>query len=155
MIRVFFNREMSFHYYLTTCRARRLEVRLNRLKNQKGQALVEFALILPILLILVMAILQFGMMLNSYLTIENASREGARAGIVGSSDVEIKQLIISTSPRLNPQNLTVSITPDETVRKSGDTLTVNVSYNYEPIVPIISSLLNNVVLNGQTSMRVE
>lgn len=125
------------------------------LKNQKGQALVEFALILPILLLVVMAILQFGMMLNSYLTIENASREGARAGIVGSSDAEIQQLIISTSPNLDPTNLTVSITPEEGLRKSGDTIIVEVSYNYEFVVPIISSIVKNVVLNGQTSMRVE
>ncbi len=124
-------------------------------KNQKGQALVEFALILPILLLVVMAILQFGLMLNSYLTIENASREGARAGIIGSSDDEIEQLIISTSPNLDPSKLTVSITPKEEYRKSGDTLTVIVSYNYELVVPIISSIVENAVLNGQTSMRVE
>ena len=129
---------------------------MRNLKNQKGQALVEFAIILPILLILVMGILQFGMMLNSYLTIENASREGARTGIIGSSDAEIQNLIISTSPSLDPKNLIVSITPTETNRKSGDTLIVKVTYNYNLIVPIISSLFNNVVvLNGQTSMRVE
>jgi Flp pilus assembly protein TadG len=57
-------------------------VTLKSLKNQKGQALVEFAIIIPILFMLVMGILQFGMMLNSYLAIENASSEGARAGIV-------------------------------------------------------------------------
>ena len=126
------------------------------LKNQKGQALVEFAIILPILLMLVMGILQFGMMLNAYLTIENASREGARAGIIGSSDAEIQNLIISTSPSLDPECLTVIITPDEPDRKSGDTLTVQITYNYNLIVPIISSLFDNVVvLNGQTSMRVE
>lgn len=131
-------------------------VTLRNLKNQKGQALVEFAIILPILLMLVMGILQFGMMLNSYITIENASREGARAGIIGSSDAEIQNLIISTSPSLDPKNLTVTITPTETNRKSGDTLIVKVTYNYNLIVPIISSLFNNlVVLNGQTSMRVE
>lgn len=129
---------------------------LKSLENQKGQALVEFAIILPILLMLVMGILQFGMMLNSYLTIENAAREGARAGIIGSSDVEIQNLIIDTSPSLDPKNLTVSITPTETNRKSGDTLIVKVTYNYNLIVPIISSLFNDVVvLNGQTSMRVE
>ena len=129
---------------------------MKSLKNQKGQALVEFAIILPILMLLVMGIFQFGMMLNSYLTIENASREGARAGIIGSSDAEIQNLIISTSPSLEPENLTVTITPSETNRKSGDTLTVKVTYNYKLTVPIISSLFNNViVLNGQTSMRVE
>ena len=129
---------------------------MKNLKNQKGQALVEFAITLPILLLLVMAIFQFGMMLNSYLTIENASREGARAGIVGSSDAEIKQLIIATSPSLDSRNLTVNITPTETIRRSGDTLNVKVTYNYNLTVAIISNLFKNVVvLKGQTSMRVE
>jgi len=129
---------------------------LKNLKNHKGQALVEFAIILPVILLLVMGIFQFGMMLNSYLTIENASREGARAGIVGSSDAEIQELIIAISPILDPLNVTVDITPNETDRGSGDTLTVKVTYNYKLTVPIISSLFNNViVLNGQTSMRVE
>lgn len=129
---------------------------MKSLKNQKGQALVEFALILPILLLVVMGILQFGMMLNSYLAISNAAREGARAGIVGSSDTDIQNLIISTSPSLDPQDLTVAITPDQNNRNSGDTLTVKVTYNYTLTVPIISSLFNNVVvLSGETSMRVE
>lgn len=129
---------------------------MKSLKNQRGQALVEFAIILPILLMLVMGILQFGMMLNSYLSIENASREGARAGVIGSSDVEIENLIIAASPSLDSNDLTVTVTPNEASRKSGDTLTVKVTYNYKLIVPIISSLFNNlIVLNGQTSMRVE
>ncbi len=129
---------------------------MKSLKNQKGQALVEFAIILPIILMLVMGILQFGMMLNAYLTIENASREGARAGAIGSTDAQIQQLIISTSPSLEPHDVTVSITPSETDRSSGDTLTVNIAYNYRLIVPIISNLFNNQVeLNTQTSMRVE
>ena len=131
-------------------------VALKSLRNQNGQSLVEFAIILPIILLLVMGILQFGMMLNSYLAIQNAAREGARAGVVGSTDTEIRNLIISTSPVLEPVNLNVNVTPGEAERKSGDTLTVNVTYNYKLIVPIINSLFSSgVVLRGQTSMRIE
>jgi len=129
---------------------------LKSLKNQKGQALVEFAIVLPILLMLVMGIIQFGMMLNSYLAIENASREGARAGIVGSTDAEIESLIIASSPSLDPADLTVTLTPSEANRSSGDTLTVTVTYNYKFTIPIISNLFNNgKILTGQTSMRIE
>ena len=131
-------------------------VTIKNLKNQRGQALVEFTIVLPILMLLIMGIFQFGMMLNAYITIGNAAREGARAGIIGSTDAEIRNLIISTSPSLEPENLTVSITPSETNRISGGTLAVNVTYNYKLTVPIISSLFNNViVLKGQTTMRVE
>lgn len=73
---------------------------MKSLKNEKGQSLVEFAIILPILLLVVMAILEFGMMLNNYLTIQNAAREGARVGIAGGTDTQIQNDILATSPSL-------------------------------------------------------
>jgi Flp pilus assembly protein TadG len=139
--------------YFVTCIQ---EDMMRVLKNQKGQALVEFAVILPLLLLLIMGIIEFGMMLNSYLTVRNVSREGARAGIVGSTNAEIENTIISTSPNLEESKLTINITPAEGSRKSGDTLTVQLNYKYELIVPIISSLLGNEIdLKAQTSMRIE
>lgn len=129
---------------------------MKRVKNQKGQALVEFAIILPLLLLLIMGIIQFGMIINAYLSIQNAAREGARAGILGSSDTEIESIMINTLPALNADSLIVNITPSEADRSSGDPLTVNVRYNYPIIIPIIDSLFSNtVVLNAETSMRIE
>jgi Flp pilus assembly protein TadG len=129
---------------------------MNSIKNQKGQSLVEFAIILPIILLLLMGIVEFGMMLNSYLTIQNVAREGSRLGIVGGSDVEIDTLIRNISPNLTPADLTVDITPAEDSRNSGETLTVSITYNYHMTVPIISALFNNViVLRSQSSMRLQ
>lgn len=129
---------------------------MNSIKNQKGQSLVEFAIILPIILLLLMGIAQFGMLLNSYLTLQNTTREGARLAIVGGSDIEINTLITSISPNLTPADLTVNITPTETSRSSGDNIVVNVSYNYHMTLPIISALFNNlIVLTSQTTMRME
>lgn len=126
------------------------------LRNENGQALVEFAIILPILLILIMGIVQFGLVLNAYITIENASREGARRGIIGITDAEIKNLIIATSPSLEEKNITLEITPNEGSRKSGDTIKVKIEYNYNLSVPIISNLFNKTItLKSQTSMRIE
>ena len=52
------------------------------LKNEKGQALVEFALILPILLILVCGIIDFGWLYYNQITLNNAAREGARYAVI-------------------------------------------------------------------------
>jgi len=129
---------------------------MKSLRNEKGQSLVEFAILLPLLLLLLMGILEFGLMLNSYLTINNSAREGARLGIVAGSDIEIKEMIINISPNLTAGNLIVNITPLEGSRKSGGTLTVEVIYNYQVTIPIISNILNNVVvLKAKTSMRIE
>ena len=126
------------------------------LKNEKGQSLVEFAIILPILLLLLFGIAEFGIMLNSYLTIQNVAREGARLGIIGGSDVEITSLIRATSPNLTVADTSITITPLEVNRKSGDTLQVTVNYNYHMTIPIISSLVGNIIaLTAQTSMRIE
>ena len=131
-------------------------IAINNIKNEKGQALVEFAIILPILLLLVMGIFEFGMLLNSYLTVQNVAREGARLGIVGGTDVQINNLIDEISPTLTPADLIVSVTPTSGNRTSGNKLTVYVTYNYHTTVPIIGALINNiVVLRAETSMRIE
>ena len=52
------------------------------IKNQKGAAAVEFAIILPLLLVLLFGIVEFSILFYNKAMITNASREGARAGIV-------------------------------------------------------------------------
>ena len=54
------------------------------LRCSRGQSLVEFSLILPILMILVFGILDFGLGLRSYISLSNAVREGARYASVGN-----------------------------------------------------------------------
>lgn len=124
--------------------------------NEKGQALVEFVIILPVILLLIMGIFEFGIMINSYISIQHASREGARIGSVGGTDAEIQNAIISISPHLNSENLDIQISPTEGIRERGDALTINIIYNYQVTIPIISSIINNAVeLDAKTIMRIE
>ena len=58
-------------------------IRGRRAKGEGGQALVEIALVMPFLLLLVTAIIQFGIMLSDYSTIVNAARAGARRWLSG------------------------------------------------------------------------
>ena len=51
-------------------------------KSEKGQALVEFALVLPILLIVLCGIIDFGWLYYNQITLNNAAREGARYAVV-------------------------------------------------------------------------
>ncbi len=48
------------------------------LKRQKGQGLVEFALILPVLLLIILAIIEMALIFQGYLTVQHAAREAAR-----------------------------------------------------------------------------
>jgi Flp pilus assembly protein TadG len=54
-----------------------------KLKDQRGQALVEMALVMPILLMMLFGIVEFGRIYNYQLTLSNAVREGARFAAVG------------------------------------------------------------------------
>ena len=55
-----------------------------RRSNQRGQAVIELALTLPLLLVVVFGIIDFGFMFQRYESVTNAAREGARLGILQS-----------------------------------------------------------------------
>lgn len=126
------------------------------IKEQKGQALVEFALVIPILLLIIMAIIEFGIMFNSYLVLTNASREGARLASVGGSDFEIEERIKLVAGTLNEDNLIVIILPNEFNRARGEMVEISLKYNYQMITPIIANILSPFIdLNSSTYMRIE
>jgi len=59
-------------------------LKASKVGNQRGAALVEFAIVLPLLLVLIFGMVEFGLVLFNKQVITNASREGARAGIVSA-----------------------------------------------------------------------
>ena len=126
------------------------------LKNKKGQTLVETAFVLPIIILILMGILDFGMMFNNYLIVSNASREGARNAAVGATDTEIKSVVGKVSGTLDALKLTTDITPKESLRKKGDEVMVTVKYNYKFLTPVIGAFFSGKVqLTGTSVMRVE
>ncbi|MBN2795031.1 MAG: pilus assembly protein [Clostridia bacterium] len=127
---------------------------MHKKEKQRGQSIVEFALVIPLLLIFVMGIIEFGFMFNAYLTISSASREGARLGSLGENDAAIEIRVDTVSDHLNLNNITVNVTPSS--RSRGDMVSVTVTYDYQLITPIISNILSPFVnLEAETVMRVE
>jgi len=118
-------------------------------KTHSGQALVEFALVLPILLLLMVVLVDFGIIMHAQIIVTNAAWEGARAGamIVNpyQGDEEIIGAIYDAAFGLNPDNLSIDIEPeqDEPPRNQpfpaprGETLTVIVSYYLQLSFPNI------------------
>ena len=146
--------------------------RPRRARDQRGAVAVEFALIMPILLILVFGIIEFGFMINRDMIVGNASRDGARAASLGDTQADIKagivaELAASGIPTTVATGTTISVTckkPDgtacstdyDTDAVSGSTAIIAVSYDHTLITPFISSILGDVVNLGQTTqMRVE
>lgn len=126
------------------------------IQNKQGQALVELALVLPILIMLVMGTVEFGRIFHSYLLITNATREGARAGIVGLDDTAIKTKVKDASVSLGLTDSQISIEPAQSSRVRGVPLTVQVNYSIGLITPFLNAVLPDPFpLTTSTTMRVE
>lgn len=141
---------------------------LKSLRNQRGQAAVEIALLLPVLLVLLFGIILSGFTFYAFIQVSNAAREGARAGSVWRLTQAASSLCLEptveraiydsgsgtsalgwlspTSPSFNVTNdVTITlIKPDNSLGvvcdpRPGDRLTVWVTYRYR--LPLVSVLL--------------
>src|SRR5215213_397393 len=79
-------------------------------RRGKGSTLVEFALVLPILLALLIGIMEFGWMVKNNLTIANAAREGVRNASLGKTTTEIKTRVQNTATPLSVVSPNGSVT---------------------------------------------
>lgn len=128
------------------------------MKSQKGQSLVETALILPILLMILFGIVDFGRIFHAYLTLDHAGREAARAATIGSEDDVIKSKINSATGSLDKSKYSVGITiapAGKANRASGSEVTITLTYSVDFLTPFIAQTLNPVPLKNETVMRVE
>lgn len=111
-------------------------------RDERGQSLVEFALVVPIFLILVFGIVDFGMGFHAWITTTNAAREGARIGAVGAGASTIDARVRDTAGTLDDENLTVTIlNASDQGGDPGESVSVQVDYDYHLITPI-SGLIN-------------
>ena len=82
------------------------------IKNEKGASAVEFALILPILIMLVFGIFQFGIAYNNYIALTHAAREGARLAAVNMDEIEgiawFENRVRESAPSVTIESITLS-----------------------------------------------
>ena len=138
-----------------------------RRARSRGQALVELALALPMLFVVIFGAVEFGTALYDKAVITNASREGARAGIVATTprktNAEITAVVnnyvashmIAYKPAAAPST---TINPTLVAnRTSGVQMTVTVAYTYPffLIPKFLTAFTGQITLNGATTMRME
>jgi Flp pilus assembly protein TadG len=123
------------------------------LRDERGQAMVEFAVILPIFLVLVFGIIQFGIVFNNYVTLTDATRAGARAGAVARNDADpngtATTAVYSSATDLN-SNLHVSV---NSTWQSGSDITVKATYPYS--INLLGWVISSGTLTSTTTERVE
>lgn len=132
--------------------------------SPRGQAVVEFALVLPLVLILIFIIIDFAVGLNNWIVITNAAREGARLGAVGTPPAEVEARTVSESGGLlDTPNGSVTVDyqdlgADGYPADSGDSVVVKVAYQYDLISPLkffLDSVSDSFFLSSCSSMRLE
>jgi Flp pilus assembly protein TadG len=104
------------------------------IRAQDGQTAVEFALVLPILAVLLLAIIQLGIAFNAYVTLTDATRAGARKAIVarlsGGSVAEAQQTVRDSAGALDQTKLQVSVDATDWTQ-AGSVVTVTATYPYK------------------------
>lgn len=137
------------------------------IKNAKGQSSVEFALVLPVLILLLLGIMEFGRIFAGYLELQNAARDGARYAAIHARPVKDADLTTWRAAYLEPwvdKNFVLlepSKVTDNFVRAknaSGQDIwvTLTLTYPMQVTTPIISSITGNPVnLRAEMTMRSE
>jgi Flp pilus assembly protein TadG len=108
------------------------------MSGKRGAALVEFALTLPLLALLLFAIIQYGFIFGTSMTLRHGAHETARAmSLAGQTSTNVSAIACNAiSPLLNCANLqSVQIDQNATVSASGDSVSVNLTYNLDLIIP--------------------
>jgi len=86
-------------------------------KSERGAALIEFAIAVPVFLALIFGIIEFAWILNGHITLTGAAREGARLAIVseytGKTDDEIKLVIKNHARTFQIEDDAIRINPDD------------------------------------------
>ena len=113
--------------------------------NERGAVAAEFALLLPVLLTILFGIIEFGMIMYGREIVTNASREGARAGIIQrippltAGEITTVATNYLTGTGVNPAQVTITVPASGGT--TGTPVTVAATYNYPWLIPYIPIML--------------
>ena len=125
------------------------------IKKERGASAVEFAIILPILVILIFGIFEFAIAFNNYITITHAAREGARRAAVDLLNPDLKDYIkdMAIPLVLTDDDIVIGVESDEDPPLIGDPVWVEITYNFGISIPLVGSW--EVPLKNKAIMRLE
>jgi Flp pilus assembly protein TadG len=126
------------------------------LRSENGQAATELALVLPILAAILLAIAQFGILFNNYITLTDSTRTGARKAAVsrftGDQGTAAALAVRAAASNLTPSKLFVSVTSDNWTVPGSDVV-VTATYPYD--LNILGWVIQSGNLTSTTKERLE
>ena len=141
--------------------------------HRRGQAMVEFALVIPIFLLMIFGILDLGRAVYAYSTLNNAAREGARVALVDQTLSHIQTIASGHAVGLGVQPTDVTVDwrdPDDPDTPNscqswlgnldgglpvGCTAIVRVAYVYTAATPLIGRIVGDINMAGESRMAVQ
>jgi Flp pilus assembly protein TadG len=129
-----------------------------RKSREQGQTMAEFALVLPVLAILLFGVIQFGIVFNNYLAVTDAVRAGARQAAVarylpaGDREAVVEAKVYASADSLDESKLDVTVTPSDGWAPGSD-VTVEASYPYS--INLLGKVVKDGFLTSKTTERVE
>ncbi len=122
------------------------------LHSERGQALVETAIVLPLFALLLLGMVDGGRVFSAWMVVTNSAREGAREAAVGGTlsdvDVRVQDAMADVTP--------FTVTATNLGGPSGQSVSVAVSHDVTLLTPLIGSILGGVVTVHSTAvMRLE
>lgn len=142
---------------------------IDRRDRSRGQSLVEMALVLPVLLLLLMGLFDFGRAIFAYNSVSNAAREGARLAIVDQTLASGTYLAATeaanqaTALGLDPTDvndvrvrfLMPDLATTCATRGIGCIAEVRVQYEFRAITPIIGAIIGPLTVGATTQIPIE
>ena len=123
-------------------------------RSERGQSLAEFALVLPVLVLLLFGIIQFGITFNHYITLTDAVRAGARTAAVSRHQPDpvavTTDRVEEAATDLDPDELLITV---ESTWEAGDEVEVEASYPYE--IKLLGKKIKSGRMHSKTTERVE
>ena len=134
-------------------------------RRSQGQGMVEFALILPLLLLLMLGIVEFGYVFAAYSGMFNAVREGARYGVVNPTDMagivsRVREKIVLVDPAAVAVTVGYDEGPDTEVFTSttqvkvGHRVVVSLDYDLPTITPVIQPIVSRLHVETEAARTI-
>ncbi|MGE5691806.1 MAG: TadE/TadG family type IV pilus assembly protein [Pseudomonadota bacterium] len=126
------------------------------LRQQRGQSLVEFALVLPALMLILLAIVQFGIVFKQYITLTDAVREGARKAAVSrmraDRDSYVKNAVVTAGSDLGSSFRTSNVSVTSTWDPGSD-VTVRAVFGFN--IDVLGRVVKSGDMTSTATERVE
>lgn len=123
------------------------------IRKEDGQGLVEFALVIPLILLIIVAVFDFGRILYAHSQLELVAQESVRIAGLGQKDADIITYAQSNFTG-NDADLNITISPTESNRKPGSYVTVTLSHP-ESFLDILGGLSIPYTVEASSTIRVE